>query len=65
MQTLQQYPSALGRLTVSSTTALEALQSVLPLQAAAEEVCQSLTQHPELRQSALLPPTPDSTSAEL
>ncbi|DBA92205.1 TPA: hypothetical protein ACH3X1_015914 [Trebouxia sp. C0004] len=37
-QTLQQYPAALHALTASCTSALEVVQSVLPLQHAAEEI---------------------------
>lgn len=45
LQTLQQLPAALTALTASCTSALGALQSVLPLQHAAEEVCQDLVHH--------------------
>jgi len=44
LQTLQQYPAALHALTASCTSALEVVQSVLPLQHAAEEVCHGLLQ---------------------
>lgn len=44
LQTLQQYPAALHALTASCTSALGVVQSVLPLQHAAEEVCHGLLQ---------------------
>jgi len=44
LQTLQQYPAALLALTASCTSALEVVQSVLPLKHAAEEVCHGLLQ---------------------
>lgn len=44
LQTLQQYSAMLHALTASCTSALEVVQSVLPLQHAAEEVCHGLVQ---------------------
>lgn len=47
VQTLGQFPAKLDSLYASYTVALEGLQSVLPLQYTAEELCTKLKQEQE------------------